>query len=73
MKKNILFFPCHEPSQFSAVADRLIALHSNLNIVFFLLQEPAADFKYSFITYDELVDSCEDKEISRELVDVNLN
>ena len=56
-QKNILFWPSHDPRQYSAVADELEFMNPDLNFFFFLLEEPKFEFKYNYITYEQLVDT----------------
>ena len=58
MKNNILFFPSHEPTQYSEIANVVKQRSPYSSIEFFLLDEPNKDFKYSYVTYEKLVDSC---------------
>lgn len=70
-QKNILFWPSHDPRQYSAVADELEFMNPDLNFFFFLLEEPKFEFKYNYITYEQLVDT--GSKINKSFYDINLN
>ena len=55
---NILFFPSHEPSQYKAIADVVKEKSPHSSLQFFLLDEPNSELDYSYVTYENLVDSC---------------
>lgn len=55
---NILFFPSHEPTQYKAIADIVKQSSPHSSLQFFLLDEPNSEIEYSYVTYENLVDSC---------------
>lgn len=59
MKNNILFFPSHDPIQYEAIAKSVKEKRHDVNVKFFLLDKPYYNFSFDYVTYEDLVDSCD--------------
>ncbi|MDA8709376.1 hypothetical protein N9M61_02570 [Gammaproteobacteria bacterium] len=77
MKNSILFFPSHAPTQYEALAKNLQQKQPDIAIKFFLLDKPYSDFSFDYVTYEELIDSCDElsspSELNEDLYNCNLN
>ena len=73
-QKRILLWPSHEPLQYIKVADLIAKKNSNIDITLFFLKKPNIKISHSFITFEDLIDSCNLSEIElQNIIQLNIN